>query len=1224
MIFGTPSLDNKLIVSSGGGQSFIPVKKTYATDMAALLLPGADNTDVTIVPGDSQDQTTVSDGNAAMVTLEAEHHDTLSATNTHKWVSVNNAGASNNAAMTTADINKMSKGSNGSPSMAYFAYFDRPGTWYLWVRGWGDTVNGEGENDSLHAGLNGSLSATADKIDNFPPGWNWTNSTRDGVRASLTIPSAGIHAVNLWMREDGLAVDKILLTTDKNHQPTGIGDASTSDDETLSVNDVTTDTNTFTETETSSNPDFTTTDEASIEVTATDTSDNNTTEETSPDSTTTNITENNTTENTVNTDDTVGDAASTTASNNGIVAIEVESFDTTISASNKKWIRSTKPGASGNASMVTLNTGLLKKSDQGSPVMNYKVYFDEAGTYKVWLRGWGDTLGNEGKSDSAHVGINGKLGSAAGIQNFPSGWHWSNVKKSGGTATLFVPSKGVHTINIWMREDGLILDKLILAKNATYTPSGAGASVTSLASGTTENVDDTGTTQDTPASTDATIEADLISIEVENYASKSGNGAHRWLERNKSGASGVAMEATPNTNKISTKMNSSAMMNFPLQFSEAGTYVVWLRGWGDSDSLGKNDSVHIGINGNQNTAQVLENFPNGWSWSNQKRGGGKVTVKIATAGVHTINLAMREDGIILDKLILTKNTSIVPTGIGATSTVEIPAVATTDAVDTNAAVYENFTAIRVEAEDFTSKNERWVLTSPGNVPNFQDDPDPPHNGSASGKANLELLPDTRVTHDDPTSGGPDGSLWGAPGPGPSIDYLVNFPEPGQYLVYVKTYSTGSEDNGIHVGINGTKPASGKRMQTCKKRKWVWTSAQRTNEEHCGVPKQIWLDVPAAGPNKITFYAREDGFELDQILFLKETHDGTLDCFPTATDEIRCNKANGTKASETDVPLSSTIGSSGTLPDTDSASNTNLDNQWQNRFTSDGSVVQKRHEAGGVVLNGKLYVLGGRGNRKVSVYDPVKNKWTQKAAAPIVLNHFQPVAYNNKIWVVGAFTGSYPNETSVADIYTYSPGSNTWAKEGKIPQSRRRGSTGAVLHRGNIYIVGGNTNGHKAGAKPWLDRFNPTTGAWQTLPDAPNARDHITVSTSNNKLVVAAGRQSAYPDVFTKTVATTNIYNFDNQRWSTAKSIPTQRAGAMTVAAGNEVVVIGGEVGSSVNAKTTVESYNVVSNTWRQLAPLKIGRHSGAAAVLNNEIHVISGSEKKGGSPESTAHEVIRF
>ena len=225
-----------------------------------------------------------------------------------------------------------------------------------------------------------------------------------------------------------------------------------------------------------------------------------------------------------------------------------------------------------------------------------------------------------------------------------------------------------------------------------------------------------------------------------------------------------------------------------MPFNEAGTYTVWLRGWGDSNGSGQNDSVHVGVNNNNSTAQVLENFSDSWTWSKQKRGGGSVEVTIPSAGVHVINLWMREDGLILDKMVLTRDASFTPANTGPNATVD---VSDNDAAveDTFIKLSDNFVAVRIEAEDYTNKNDRWMLTSPTSIPNVADDPDEPHNSTASGKANLELLPDTRVTHNDPTSGGPDGSLWGNAGPGPSIDYLVNIPEAGRYLVYVKTYST---------------------------------------------------------------------------------------------------------------------------------------------------------------------------------------------------------------------------------------------------------------------------------------------------------------------------------------------------------------------------------------------------------------------------------------------------
>ncbi len=972
-------IDNQLVVSSGGAPAITPSYKTYAIDMTGLLLPSAiehniANDDTTYTETGTELDTDTSE--AGLVSLEAEYYDTSSKTATHQWVAVNLPGASNNAAMTTTpNSGKLTNDSQGSPSMAYFAYFDRPGTWYLWVRGWGDSNQGS-KNDSLHAGLNGTLSATADKIDNFPASWNWTNNTRDGVRASIKIPAAGIHAVNLWMREDGLTVDKILLTTDSNYKPTGIGNAVI-DNEPSSTE--------VTQVLTESTP------VDSIEYTVSEQTSSPTTEVTE-------VTEATVTQNTVNTNSVTAATTSTTSnvtSINGIVAIEVENFDTTIGASNKKWVRSSQPGASGNASMVTTpNTGTIKNSLNGSPTMNYSVYFTEPGNYTVWLRGWGDTVGSEGKNDSAHIGINGTLGTAAAIQNFPAKWQWSSKKRSGGTATINVPSAGLHTINIGMREDGLILDKLLLARNPAYTPTGHGPTITSVAvSESTSNGSPTVTVDkpesDIQTSTSTSLGNNVIAVEVENYASKSVNGAHQWTVNNKPGASNQAMQATPNVGKLYPVAKGSTTLTYPLLFSEAGTYTVWLRGFGDSDGAGKNDSVYVGIN-NQ-ASQVLENFPGTWTWSNKKRGGGSVKVTIPVAGEHVLSLSIREDGIILDKIILTKDTSFVPDNLG-------PAVTTPSTNSTNTAA----------------------------------------------------------------------------------------------------------------------------------------------------------------------------------------------------------------------------------PDNNSASNTKFQNQWHNHNTSNGSTVEKRHEAGGVAFNGKIYVLGGRGTRNVSIFDPVTNKWSYGATPPLELNHFQPVAYKSKIWVIGAFTGPYPNETSVADIYTYTPATNSWKKEGTIPQKRRRGSTAAVLHGDYIYIVGGNTNGHKAGAVAWLDRFNPSTGQWQALSNAPTARDHITASVSNNKLVVAAGRQSAYPNVFANTIAATNVYDLNTQKWSIAKSIPTQRAGAMTVTVGQEVIVIGGEVGNNSIAKNTVESYNVISNTWRKLTPLQIGRHSGAAAALNNKIHVIAGSKKKGGSPETTAHEVLKY
>jgi len=44
-----------------------------------------------------------------------------------------------------------------------------------------------------------------------------------GSNVTVNIPSTGIHTLNLWMREDGARIDRILLTTDINFSPSGTG-----------------------------------------------------------------------------------------------------------------------------------------------------------------------------------------------------------------------------------------------------------------------------------------------------------------------------------------------------------------------------------------------------------------------------------------------------------------------------------------------------------------------------------------------------------------------------------------------------------------------------------------------------------------------------------------------------------------------------------------------------------------------------------------------------------------------------------------------------------------------------------------------------------------------------------------------------------------------------------------------------------------------------------------
>ncbi len=179
--------------------------------------------------------------------------------------------------------------------------------------------------------------------------------------------------------------------------------------------------------------------------------------------------------------------------------------------------------------------------------------------------------------------------------------------------------------------------------------------------------------------------------------------------------------------------------------------------------------------------------------------------------------------------------------------------------------------VAVEAEHFyrqeLAEKRAWYIVSSARVPEIRPDADPAHLVDASGGAYVEILPDTRASHGHPLV--PGENFSGDPGALALAFYKVNINAPGRYYVWIRSHSTGSEDNGVHVGIDGQWPESGQRWQTTQKRRWAWDCRQRTEQQHAGVPMQLFLDIDAAGEHDIVFSLREDGFEMDKFVLARD-------------------------------------------------------------------------------------------------------------------------------------------------------------------------------------------------------------------------------------------------------------------------------------------------------------------------------------------------------------------
>jgi hypothetical protein len=162
-------------------------------------------------------------GADGLVVLEAEDHDGTVARTGRSWQpSASGTGYSGVGVMRESPNAGVSYNTNfvvKSPRLDYRVNFLQAGTYFVWARGKGTTTT----DDSLHLGLDGNPSSTADRIFGLKSAYNWTNATADKVVATIDVPTPGIHTVNVWMWEDGVILDKLLLTTSALFVPTGLG-----------------------------------------------------------------------------------------------------------------------------------------------------------------------------------------------------------------------------------------------------------------------------------------------------------------------------------------------------------------------------------------------------------------------------------------------------------------------------------------------------------------------------------------------------------------------------------------------------------------------------------------------------------------------------------------------------------------------------------------------------------------------------------------------------------------------------------------------------------------------------------------------------------------------------------------------------------------------------------------------------------------------------------------
>jgi Gylcosyl hydrolase family 115 C-terminal domain len=122
-------------------------------------------------------------------------------------------------ALPDGGTNRLTDYASNSPRLDYWVNFRYTGTHYVWIRGKAATTG----DDTLHLGFAGSTGGMMDKVTGFGPNFGWTNSTLDGPPARINVTSTGNHRFSIYMGEDGIVIDKVIIARESSFVPTGSG-----------------------------------------------------------------------------------------------------------------------------------------------------------------------------------------------------------------------------------------------------------------------------------------------------------------------------------------------------------------------------------------------------------------------------------------------------------------------------------------------------------------------------------------------------------------------------------------------------------------------------------------------------------------------------------------------------------------------------------------------------------------------------------------------------------------------------------------------------------------------------------------------------------------------------------------------------------------------------------------------------------------------------------------
>jgi N-acetylneuraminic acid mutarotase len=286
----------------------------------------------------------------------------------------------------------------------------------------------------------------------------------------------------------------------------------------------------------------------------------------------------------------------------------------------------------------------------------------------------------------------------------------------------------------------------------------------------------------------------------------------------------------------------------------------------------------------------------------------------------------------------------------------------------------------------------------------------------------------------------------------------------------------------------------------------------------------------------------------------------------------------------------------------------------------------RYQFTGGIVDGGIYVFGGRGTRNLKsteMYNPESSKWSAKTSNQYAVEELTGAVVNEKLYVFGARGGGDPY-AALNFVEEYDPVTNTWTS--KAPKPVSVSGAPAVPYNGEIYLFGGiydyDINSGSAIYSDVVEAYDPVTDTWRFVSSMPVVISNMAAAVSGSKVYLIGGIDTNGNNAATDVIA----YDFQTNEWITGGlgSLSKPRGFVYSSAApavNGEIYLIGGWTADKWTGITEsdtiptedVQIYNTVTQTFSQGISLPQATDKHLALLLNNSFYVIGGATGRNSS-----------